>query len=84
MAANSPTTIPTDLEAFYSFVGQSLQQGRRDATPEDVLRQWRRNQEFEAHCEDLRQRIVDMEAGLGIPAEEAFEALRRKHGIVIP
>jgi hypothetical protein len=79
-----PQATPTDLEAFYSFVGLSLQEGHKEATPEAVLRKWRKDREYDAHCEDLRQRIADMEAGVGIPAEEAFEALRRKHGIVDP
>jgi hypothetical protein len=82
MSTDSQTSTPTDLEAFYSFVGQSLKQGQKDAVPEAVLQKWREDQEFEAHCEDLRQRMADMDAGIGIPAEEVFEALRRKHGIV--
>lgn len=84
MSTDSQMPAPTDLEAFYSFVGQSLKQGQKDAAPETLLQRWREDQEFESHCEDLKQRIADMEAGIGIPAEEMFEALRRKHGIVDP
>ncbi len=72
---------PTELEAFYSFVGHTLQQGERETPPEAVLRKWRAEREFEEACEEIQQGITDMEAGLGRPAEEVFAEIRRKHGI---
>ena len=84
MATDSPTSAPTELEAFYSFVGQSLKQGEREAQPEAVLRKWRAEREQVEVCEDIRQGIADMEAGLGVPAEQVFSELRRKYGIVDP
>jgi hypothetical protein len=72
------------LEAFYSFLGTSLQKGEKEWTPEAVLRRWRAERETEETCAEIRAAIADMEAGLGIPVEEAFAKLRRKHGIVDP
>lgn len=86
MSTDSQSHAPmqTDLEAFHSFVGQSIRQGNKEAQPEAVLRKWRADREFEETCADIRQGIADMEAGLGIPAEEVFAKLRQKHGIVDP
>jgi hypothetical protein len=72
---------PTDAEAFYQFLGHTLTQGERETPPEALLRKWREQREYEETCEDIRQGIANMEAGLGIPAEEVFAEIRRKHGI---
>jgi hypothetical protein len=81
MSTDSHAQPQTDLEAFYCFVGQSLKQGDKGAEPEAVLRKWRADREFEETCEDIRQGIADMEAGLGIPLAEVAEKIRQKYGI---
>jgi predicted transcriptional regulator len=81
MSTDSQTSTQTDLEAFYSFVGQSLKQGEKDAVPEAVLEKWRAEREHDAVCDDIRQGIADMDAGLGIPLAEVAEKIRRKYGI---
>ncbi len=78
------TQSPSDAEAFYSFLGLSLQQGGRETPPEALLRKWRAEREFEETCEAIRQGIADMEAGLGRPAKEVFAELRYKFGISDP
>jgi hypothetical protein len=72
---------PTDAEAFYEFLGQTLSQGHRETPPEALLRKWRAQREYEETCEDIRQGLANMEAGLGIPVEQVFAELRRKYGI---
>ena len=72
---------PTESEAFYDFLGQSLQQGNRETPPEAILRKWRAEREFEETCEDIRQGYADMEAGLGLPLGEVADEIRRKYGI---
>ncbi len=74
-------SMPSDLEAFYDYVGHTLNQGDRQTPPEALLRKWREERELAESCEDIRQGIANMEAGLGRPAEEVFAELRRKHGI---
>ena len=81
MSIDSQASARTDLEAFYSFVGQSLKQGQKDAAPEAVLQKWREELETEKTCEELRAAFADMEAGLGIPLSEVAEKIRRKYGI---
>jgi hypothetical protein len=73
--------LMTDAESFYQFLGRSLSTGARATPPEALLRTWREQREYEETCEDIRQGIADMEAGLGRPAEEVFAELRRKYGI---
>lgn len=75
---------PTDSEAFYDFLGQSLQQGARELPPEALLRKWRAEREYEEACDDIRQGIANMEAGRGRPAGEVFAELRQRHGITGP
>jgi hypothetical protein len=72
---------PTELEAFYSFLGDALQRGERETPLEAVVRKWRAEREFEETCEDIRQGYADMEAGLGRPLVEVADEIRRKHGI---
>jgi hypothetical protein len=71
----------TDAEAFYQFLGQTLNTGERETPPEALLRKWRAQREYEEACADIREGIKNMEAGLGIPAEVVFAELRRKYGI---
>lgn len=81
MSTDSQLPAQTDLEAFYSFVGQSLKQGSRQEQPEALLRKWRAERETEETCTEIRAAIVDMEAGRGIPLAEVAEKIRRKYGI---
>ena len=41
------TSLPSDLEAFYAYVGAALNQGVRETPPEAMLRKWRAEREFE-------------------------------------
>lgn len=72
---------PTELEAFYNFLGDTLQRGERETPPEAVVRKWRAEREFEEACEDLRQGYADMEAGLGRPLEEFDAEFRQRNGL---
>ena len=72
--------MPSESAAFYDYFGRSLQNGGRDLPPETILRRWREEKEYEEACEDIRQGIADMQAGLGRPLEEVAEEIRRKYG----
>jgi len=75
---------PTDAEAFYQYLGQTLNHGERETPPEALLRKWREQREYEETCEAIREGIAQMEAGLGRPVEEVFAELRRRHGLADP
>jgi hypothetical protein len=75
------TSMPSDSEAFYDYLGQSLNHGGRETPPEELMRKWRAEREFEEACEDIRQGMADIQAGLGVPLQEVADAIRRKHGL---
>jgi predicted transcriptional regulator len=81
MSIGSQTPTQTDLEAFYSFVGQSLKQGEKEAQPEAVLRKWRAERAMEESCAAIMEGLADIEAGRCQPFEEVAAELRRKFGI---
>jgi predicted transcriptional regulator len=71
---------PTDAEAFYSFLGNALQNGDRETPLSALVRKWQAEQDVE----EIRQGLADMEAGLGIPLAEVAERIRKKYGISNP
>lgn len=75
---------PTDSEAFYDYLGQTLQHGDRKTPPESLLRKWRAEREVEEACEAIRAGMADIEAGRCRPFEESAADLRRKFGIADP
>ena len=72
-------TLPTDTEAFYTFLGHQIKNGGREISPEKLLEYWR--QEHAEAVEDIRQGIRNMEAGLGVPFEQVKANMQRKYGI---
>jgi hypothetical protein len=81
MSTDSQTPAPTDLEAFYSFVGQSLKQGQKDAAPESMLQRWRAEREMEETCAAIQAGMDDIEAGRCRPLEEFDAEFRKKNGL---
>jgi predicted transcriptional regulator len=75
---------PTDSEAFYEFLGQTLSHGDRETPPESLLRKWRAQREYEETVEAIREGMADIEAGRCRPFEEFAAEMRKKFGIVEP
>jgi hypothetical protein len=71
----------SEAESFYSYLGDALSRGEGQLPLVALVKKWKAEREMEDACEAIREGIADMEAGLGIPAEQAFAELRRKHGI---
>ena len=72
---------PTDAEAFYDFLGQTLSHGERETPPEALLRKWRAQREYDETVEAIREGIAQMEAGLGRPLEEFDREFRQRNGL---
>ncbi len=72
---------PTDAEAFYSFLGNAIQNGERETPLPALVRKWREEREMEASCAAILEGMADIEAGRCRPIEEAATELRRKFGI---
>ena len=53
---------PTDSEAFYEFLGQTLSHGDRETPPESLLRKWRAQREYQETVEAIREGFAQMEA----------------------
>jgi hypothetical protein len=75
------TDAASDLIAFHQFVGERIEQGALQLTPEEVLIEWQmRHDEPDLHARNVaavRAALCDMEAGdRGIPAEESLRQLR--------
>jgi hypothetical protein len=75
------THSPTDAEAFYQFLGQTLSRGQRETPPEALLRNWRAQREHEETVEAIREGLAQMEAGLGKPFEEFDREFRQRNGL---
>ena len=75
------THSPTDAEAFYEFLGQTLSHGDRQTPPESLLRKWRAQREYDETAEAIREGLAQMEAGLGRPFEEFDHEFRQRNGL---
>ena len=67
------------LESFHQFVGKQLQSPSTTIppTPEQVLALWREEQDTLAA---IKQGLLEMEAGEGIPLDEFDRQIREKFG----
>jgi hypothetical protein len=72
---------PTDAEAFYQFLGQTLSHGDRETPPESLLRKWRAQREYDETVEAIREGFAQMEAGLGKPLDEFDRDFRQRNGL---
>lgn len=74
--------MPNELAAFHSFVGNQLQSGQDELTPEDALEMWRDHHPDSASedaTEEIREALADMAAGdRGISIEEADREFRQR------
>jgi predicted transcriptional regulator len=72
---------PTELEAFYSFLGNTLQRGERETPLEAVVRKWRAEREMEQSCAAILAGMADIEAGRCRPIEEFDAEFRQRNGL---
>ena len=73
-----PANIPSDTEAFFSFLAHQLQNGGRDKSPEELLSIWRTT--CADDVEEIRQGIRDFEAGRFRPFDQIDDEIRAKFG----
>lgn len=81
MSIGSHAPAQTDLEAFYSFIGQSLKQGEKEAQPEAVLRKWREERAMEESCAAIMEGLADIEAGRCQSLEDFDLEFRERNGL---
>jgi hypothetical protein len=77
--------MPNELAAFHAFVGQHVQAGDEELSPEDVLEMWRDQHPDEASedaTEEIREALEDMANGdTGVPFDEFTREFRRRNNI---
>ena len=72
------TQTLTDTEAFYTFLGEQIQNGGREKSPEELLAYWR--QRSAQAIEYIEQGERDWEAGRYRSIEETDHYIRAKLG----
>lgn len=70
-----------ELDDFIIFARDQLTTGDAMVSLEDCVRLWRERQERAETVADVIQGMRDDDAGLGMPLDEAFAAIRRQLGI---
>ena len=77
--------MPNELAAFHAFVGQQVQTGDEELSPEDVLDMWREQHPdpaTEDATQEIREALEDMAAGdVGVPFDEFAREFRRRNNI---
>ncbi len=74
-----PETLPKDLQ---QFVDHELASGRYDSTDALVIAGLRLLQrDRQEAVEGIREGLAEMDRGEGIPLDEAFDEIRRRHQI---
>jgi hypothetical protein len=70
-----------DLDSFHSFASWSLSKGGRDLSLEDLLQQWRDQQEEVETIASVRRGAADAEAGRVRSLAEVDASIRAELGI---
>lgn len=74
--------LPTELEQFHQFQKDLLDRGRKDLSPEEVLRLWQAHrQECGDTVQAINEGLEDVEAGRVQPLEQFDQEFRKKHNI---
>jgi len=74
------TSNTSDLQSFYGFLGQHLHACESPSTPEQLLKDWRAQEEYQETVVDVLQGVANFEAGKGVPVKIAFANVREKLG----
>lgn len=69
------------LDSFHRFAVDRLDKGPADLELDELLGEWYDKRERDDVNAVVRQGLADIESGLGRPAREVTEELRRTHGI---
>lgn len=67
-----------DVTRFVDFAIQRLERQEPCASPEQLLEDWRAEQELREATADIESAITNFDAGRCIPLEVAFDDLRRR------
>ena len=75
-----------ELVSFHHFIGERLNGGSANVSPEEALERWRRQhrsaEEYEEDVQAIREALDDMDAGdTGILWEEFDQEFRKRHNL---
>lgn len=70
-----------DIDAFHNFAVQQIAVAAASVELDELLLKWYDSQNQGEIDEIIRQGLHDSDAGLGVPAREATDEIRRKHGV---
>jgi hypothetical protein len=81
---NVPSQIIEELRDFHRFLGEKLNDGKTDCSPEEALDEWRRlHPDALADVDEvaaIQEALTDMAKGdIGIPFEDFDQDFRQRH-----
>lgn len=72
-------STPSELQDFHRFLGERIQSGAPDRSPEEILEEWRSEHEV---IQAVRDALHDMAAGdTGVPYEDVERQIRARYGL---
>ncbi|MFO0789171.1 MAG: hypothetical protein U0805_06920 [Pirellulales bacterium] len=75
-----------ELVSFHHFIGEQLNGGSANVSPEEALEMWRLQhrsaEEYEEDVQAIREALDDLKAGkVGTPVDEFITKFGRRHNI---
>ena len=70
-----------EISEFTEFLRTAMQEGRNSKSISEFAAEWELQRERTETLNDIQQGEVDIQAGRGKPAAQAFEDVRKKLGL---
>ena len=75
-----PATL-ADIDDFHRFAANEVRDASRSIEFNDLVRAWLRQRERDDVNAIIRQGMLDIAAGRGMPADEFNQLMREKYGL---
>jgi hypothetical protein len=72
------SVTPQELDEFHSYVQSRLDQSNPPESLQECLDQWRRERDEEDVLNDIQVATTEIEAGMGLPLDQATHQLREE------
>lgn len=76
------TELPTEAESFHQYLNAQLSNGGKDQSPEELLHNWRCQQEYENTVSAIQEGLADVKAGRTQPFDEFDQEFRKQRKIL--